>query len=85
MAEDIKRNCKFFKQHFIYNSHIQKFREIDCGHCTQFLLRKNCINCKFFTPEIKNEFIDASMIEKMNAILRTSHQIIDLLEQKNSE
>lgn len=83
--KDFKNDCKYFKQHFIYSPKRQKFSNIDCGHCLRSSNRSSCEHCKFYTPENKTEFVDMSMINKMHEILKVSHEIIDLINQKNSE
>lgn len=85
MLEEQRNDCKFFKQHFIYRPDMQMFSELNCGHCLRSQVRKSCTKCKFYTPEKKTDFIDASMSWKMNAIIRLSNQIIELINSKNSE
>jgi hypothetical protein len=83
MLEEPKRDCKFFKPHFIYRENAQTFSELISGHCLRSQKIKGCSKCKFYSyDENKFKFVEDSMTNKMNLIIRLSNQIKNLLEEK---
>lgn len=55
--KDIKKNCKFFRQHYNCSKH-GHISNLDCGHCVndrKGIKRSSCKNCPYYEQDKKHE------------------------------
>ncbi len=82
MEFELKKDCKYYRAHFVYNELLKRFSEVDCGQCRR-AKKLHCHKCKMYEPVQKYAVRDASIKAQINAIIRTMKEINKLIYKKS--
>lgn len=80
--EDIKKDCKFFRQHYGYDNK-GKLHDIFCGHCTERARHKHKLACKDCTLYQKDESraIKTEFLKQSNRIFLNLCELVKCYNQ----
>lgn len=82
MEFELKKDCKYYRAHFVYNELLKRFSEVDCGQCRR-AKKLHCHKCKMYEQGQNNAVRDASIKAQINAIIRTMKEINKLIYKKS--